>query len=131
MPILTKARVFGAAILAAATPLALTPVAATATPVVLAQAQSVGDYDSEQLDSFVMAMIEVRRIGEEVRPELEAATDPAEQQEIQQQASERMVEAVEAEGIEVETYNAIIEDANADPELATRIGERLEQLESE
>lgn len=127
MPNPTKAAVLGAALFAFAAPLA--PAAVAAEPLRLAQAAA--GYDDEQVESFAMALVEVRRIGEEARPAFEAAETEAERTEIRETATERMVEAVRSEGLDIETYNSIAEAANENPELAARIGARLEDISAE
>ncbi|HKK37012.1 MAG TPA: DUF4168 domain-containing protein [Paracoccaceae bacterium] len=130
MPIPTKAAVLGAALVAFAAP-ALVPVPAPAEAMRLAQAEDAPGYDAEQVESFAMALVEVRRIGEEARPEFEAAETESDRTEIRQTATERMVAAVRAEGLDIETYNSIAEAANENPELAARIGAELEDISAE
>lgn len=85
------------------------------------------DFDSEELDSFVLAYVEVNMIGQQFAPQLQAAETPEAQMQVQTEASEQMVGAIEAVGgIDLARYNEIMAVAQTDTELATRINTRLE-----
>lgn len=88
---------------------------------------SSDDFDSAALDAFVMAYVEVNMIGQTFAPQLQAAATPEEQMEVQTEASEQMMGAIDAvEGIDIDGYNEIMAVAQTDTELATRINTRLE-----
>lgn len=77
------------------------------------------DYSDETLRSFAVAFLQVDEINRQYTPRLQEATTPEEQQQIQQEASQEMVNAVEgAEGITIQEYTSIMQAAQADPELA-------------
>lgn len=114
----------------------LAPVAAIAgagaaaskgAPVTLAQAQAQGQsFDDEKIEAFATAETKVQEIRTTYIPQLESAETEAEQVEIRQQAGNEMVSAVnETPGITVEEYNAIVETAAADPDLAERLDDAL------
>lgn len=85
------------------------------------------DFDSATLDAFVMAYVEVNMIGQAFAPQMQAAATPEEQMEVQTQASEQMMGAIDAvEGIDIDRYNQIMAVAQNDADLATRINTRLE-----
>ena len=78
--------------------------------------------DDDKLKSFAVAFLEVTRVTQAYQPQIAAAGTPEDQQRLQQEAGEKMVEAVnEAEGITVDEYNMIIQAAQTDPELAQKI----------
>lgn len=78
--------------------------------------------DDEKLRSFAVAFLEVAKVNQVYQPQIEAAQNPDEQQRLQESAGAQMLEAVNAqEGITVDEYNVIIQQAQADPELAQRI----------
>ena len=78
--------------------------------------------DDDKLKSFAVAFLEVTKVTQEYQPQIAAAGTPEDQQRLQQEAGERMVEAVnEADGITVDEYNMIIQAAQTDPELAQKI----------
>lgn len=78
--------------------------------------------DDAKLKSFAVAFLEVTKVTESYKPQIEAAGSTEDQQRLQQEAGEKMVEAVNnAEGISVDEYNMIIQAAQTDPELAQKI----------
>jgi hypothetical protein len=85
-------------------------------------------FDDNKLQSFVFAYLQVDEISRTYLPQMQDAESIEQQQQIQQQATQEMVTAVEnAEGISVEEYNAIAEAAQADPELAMQLDEMIQQ----
>lgn len=104
------------------------------SPLIFAQAQeaptepteqSAPSYSDAELKSFAVAAIEVKRIHDAYAPKFESATSPAEQQQVQQTASQEMVRAVEKEGISVEKYEEIAGQVNVNPAIAERVREHL------
>lgn len=86
------------------------------------------DVDAEKLQSFAVAFVEVERIKQEYTQRLQQAGSDTEQQQIQNEAGERMLQAVEnTDGISVNEYNQIIRSAQADPELAQRLSDAIGQ----
>lgn len=83
------------------------------------------DVDNVTLQQFAAAMNEVAAIQQEYSQLLSETQDPAEAQNIQQEAQTKMVEAVLDSGLDVETYNTIAQQAASDPELQGRIEELL------
>jgi hypothetical protein len=79
-----------------------------------------------KLDQFVDALSEIHIIRQTTAVELEAAADTEEAQRVQQEAQERMVEVVEESGLTVEEYNNIATMMSSNPELASRVHEKLE-----
>jgi len=90
------------------------------------------NFDEGKLQSFVVAFLQVDEINRTYLPQMQEADSTEEQQQIQQQATQEMVTAVEnAEGISVDEYNAITETAQADPDLASQLNEMIQQAVSE
>ena len=100
-----------------------TPPPAEAAPQTEAPAAAAPAMDDTKLKSFAVAFLEVTKVTESYKPQIEAASGNAEdQQRLQQEAGEKMVEAVNsAEGISVDEYNTIIQAAQTDPDLAQKI----------
>ncbi|WP_011580737.1 MULTISPECIES: DUF4168 domain-containing protein [Chelativorans] len=88
------------------------------------QATSVTD---EKLETFVVALAEVERIKQEYSQRLQTAGSEAEQQQIQNEAGQKMLQAVEGKGISVDEYNQIIQTAQTDPALAERLSKAMGQ----
>jgi hypothetical protein len=96
-----------------------TPAGEPMTEQPAAQAQ---DYSDETLRSFAVAFLEVDAINKAYTPKLQQAATPEEQQQIQEEASQEMVNAVEgSDGISVQEYTSIMQAAQADPELAQKL----------
>ena len=85
----------------------------------------VSDAELDQVADAYQAVTEVR---EKFQQELGEVSDPERAQELQQQAGEEMVEAVEAQGLDVQTYNQVMEAAQVDEELRNQLLERLEGM---
>ncbi len=90
--------------------------------------QEAEQYDSDTLRSFAVATVEVERINQTYLPELQAAESPEDLQEIQETAQDEMIDAVEAEGLSVELYNQIHQDARINPALANQIGQYMDAV---
>ena len=70
----------------------------------------------------------MQQVRQTYMPQIEAAADDAERQELAQQANSEMVSAVEsAEGIDVETYNAIGRAAQEDETLRAQLVAMVQQ----
>lgn len=77
-------------------------------------------YDESTLRSFAVALAEVQEIAAEWRPQIESAA-PEQAESMRAQANAEMVEAVERNALNVETYNDIWQAAEADPQLRAQI----------
>lgn len=101
---------------------------AAPAPQMEAPAASAAQIDDGKLQSFAVAFLEVTKVTQSYQPQIEAAGTPEDQQRLQQEAGERMIQAVnDADDITVDEYNQIIQAAQADPELAQRINTHISQ----
>ena len=91
-----------------------------------AQAPDVSD---EKLQSFAVALAEVEKIKQEYSQRLQTADSQEEQQQIQNEAGQKMLQAVEGKGISVDEYNQIIQSAQSDPAFAQRLTKAMGQTE--
>ncbi|MBH8579010.1 DUF4168 domain-containing protein [Halomonas pacifica] len=98
-----------------------------ATQAAQPQAQAAQNFSDDQLQQFADASQEIAAISQEYTQRLQDAEDEAAQQEIRLEANERMVEEVEATGLEVNTFNAIGQAIQQDPELLERVQAMAEQ----
>ena len=90
------------------------------------QAAPAQDFSDEQLQQFADASQEIAVISQEYTERLQAAEDEASQQEVRMEANDRMVEVVEDSGLDVDTFNAIGQAIQQDPELMQRVQEMAE-----
>jgi hypothetical protein len=80
----------------------------------------------EVVDDFVDAFSEVQKIEEDFAQQLDETEDQAEAQSIHQEAQEKMVEAVEGTGMNVEEYNEVAMALQGDPERLEEVIERTQ-----
>ena len=91
-----------------------------------ADAQTGGadhEFTQQEIQSFARASLEVDRLNEVWIPRLQQAETQVEAEALRSEALSEIVEAIEAEGIELATYNAIIEEAQTNPDFAQEIDE--------
>lgn len=93
-----------------------------------AQAQAPAqDFTDDQLQQFADASQDIAVISQEYTERLHAAEDEQTQQEVRMEANDRMVEVVEENGLDVDTFNAIGHAIQQDPELMQRVQQMAEQ----
>jgi hypothetical protein len=80
----------------------------------------------EQIERFAEAYTEVSQLRDEYTQQIIQAEDPDRATELQQEANERMIEAVEEKGLSVGEYNMIAEAMDRDPELQERVLQKLQ-----
>src|SRR5699024_2281905 len=98
----------------------------TSPPAPAAEPEIVQPTD-EQLERYVAAARKVAEVAQEYQPQLEQAEDQAAQQQIMQEADEKMVAAVEADGFSVEEYNGISLAIQQDSELRQKVEQMVNQ----
>ena len=88
------------------------------TPPPAAAAAAISD---QELKSFAVAALEVKKINDTYRPRYQSADTPAAKQQVQKEATDKMSAAVEQKGLSVDKYNQIVRVAQADPDVAKQI----------
>lgn len=89
-----------------------------------AQGSAAADVSDTELKKFVEAEQKVLEVRDEYQEKITAVSDePAEAMAMQQEAQEKMVEAVQDTGMEVDAYNRIVQLASTNPELMQRLQE--------
>ena len=87
------------------------------------------EYSEAKLQSFASAVLAVNAVVEQWRPQIQAAPNEADAQEMAQQANDEMRAAVSGtEGITVEEYQEIAQAAQADPQLMARIDQAFKEI---
>ncbi|MEA3252650.1 MAG: DUF4168 domain-containing protein [Pseudomonadota bacterium] len=84
-------------------------------------APTAQDFTDEQLQQFADASQEIAAISQDYTQRLQQAEDQSKQQEIRQEANDKMVAVVEDSGLSVETFNAIGQTVQQDPELMKKV----------
>ncbi|WP_158498657.1 DUF4168 domain-containing protein [Martelella endophytica] len=84
--------------------------------------------DAATVDNFAKASVEVREVLIKWAPQIEKAQSDDQVQQLRQQQQVELVAALDANDLDVGTYNAVIQAANSDPALAQEIQEKQMQL---
>jgi len=88
-------------------------------------------YETKELKSYVQAAQEVRKVGEKFAPQVNAAKSSDELRELNVKRMEKMVEAVESQGLSVEKYNEIYTATQSNPELAQEVQSLMNDLDQD
>lgn len=96
-------------------------------PMATQQAAPAQDFSDDQLQQFADASQEIAVISQEYTQRLQEAEDESAQQEVRTEANERMIEVVENSGLDVDTFNAIGQSIQQDPEMMQRVQEMANQ----
>ncbi len=111
----------------AALGLALGATALAPAPAVAQSETQSASFTDDQLDSFAVAAVEVSDIRTRYMSQIQGAGSEEEKQALAKQAQQEMLGAVKnAQGITVEDYNAIIQAASQDPDLAEKVKGKIE-----
>lgn len=89
------------------------------------QAPQSSNISDQDLRAYANATEEIQRINQEFSQQLAQADSTEQEQSIRQGAQVEMVEAIEGEGLSVQDYNQIVQAAQTDPEVASRIQEYM------
>lgn len=84
-------------------------------------------FSDDVLKSFAAAFVKVSEITAEYAPRIEQAQELEEAVEIRQEATDAMVQVIEEEGLDPNTYNAVVNAATNDPQLGARLEKFIQQ----
>lgn len=92
------------------------------------QQQPAADVDVSEndLEQFVSAQESIIEIQQKFSARLQEVEDPEKANELQTEANEEMIGAVEEAGLDVESFNSIAMAVQNDPELQQRLQEMME-----
>ncbi|MCI0917251.1 DUF4168 domain-containing protein [Pseudomonas stutzeri] len=79
------------------------------------------DISDKKLEKFADSLGEIMEIREDFTAKLEKTGDPAEAQQLQQQANEKMMNTVQENDLSIEEYNAINRAVQNDPKLRDKV----------
>lgn len=94
--------------------------AVEAGPLTLAQGDASG-FSEDKLDDYAAAVLKVQDVHDAWKPQIDEASSEEEARSMARQATDEMVEEIEAEGLTVDEYNAITQAAEQDEQLYQRI----------
>ena len=80
-----------------------------------------GDMSDKMLEKFADSLGEIMEIREDFTAKLEKTGDPAEAQQLQQQANEKMMNTVQENDLSIQEYNAINRAVQNDPKLRDKV----------
>lgn len=89
--------------------------------------QQEQDFDDETLEQFADAYVEVGEVHREYSERLQDTEATEDAQELQQEANDKMVEAIEANNLEVQEYSAVAAALERDPELREEVVGMIEE----
>ncbi|MFW6179389.1 MAG: DUF4168 domain-containing protein, partial [Desulfohalobiaceae bacterium] len=78
---------------------------------------------------FASSYVQIQDIQQEYSDELSEMEDEEEAQKLQEKYTERMVDVVREEGLDVEEYNQIGQAMNSDNELREEIESMVDEME--
>ncbi len=84
------------------------------------------DFDGQQLEQFADAYVEVGEIHNEYSQLLQEVDSTEQAQELQQEANDEMVQAIQDSGLEVQEYSAIAAALERDPEMRQEVVTMIE-----
>ncbi|WP_163649236.1 DUF4168 domain-containing protein [Modicisalibacter sp. 'Wilcox'] len=84
-------------------------------------APTAQDFTDEQLQQFADASQQIAAISQKYTQKLQGTDDQSKQQAIRKEANDKMVSVVQDSGLTVETFNAIGQAIQQDPELMKRV----------
>lgn len=83
--------------------------------------------DQKKVEQFADAYVQVQTIQQQANEELQAATDPAQAEQVRTEAQTDMIAAVEQSGLQLEEFNQIVASLAADTELRSRISAEVQK----
>lgn len=86
------------------------------------------DFSDTEIQSFVDVQPALQSIRNDYSARLEGVDDPQTAASLQQEASSEMIEAIERNGLDLETYNLISTALQSDMELRDRVEQLLNEL---
>lgn len=81
----------------------------------------VSGYSQDQLQAYANAVMKIQEIDQAWQPRIDQAENEQEAEEMTTEATNEMVGEIEAQGLSVEEYNAITQDAQRDNQLYNHI----------
>lgn len=91
------------------------------------QSQPAPKIDDQTLTNFAAAIIELGTIQNKFASRLHSVQDREKAMEIQQEMQEKVIAALQDEGLDVETYNAIAKQMNVDEDLRNKVNAEIQK----
>ncbi|MFO7784775.1 MAG: DUF4168 domain-containing protein [Thermodesulfobacteriota bacterium] len=88
-------------------------------------AQEVGEVE---LEKAAKAYVKIAMISQEFQESVQEVADPEQRQQMQREANDQMVTAVEEADLDVESYNNIMGEISKDEDLAEKFTSKLQEF---
>lgn len=89
----------------------------------------IPEVSEAEIEAFVDAYVALNEVREEYNRQLTEAEDQDTARELQLEANEAMVDAIEETGMSPEEYQQVATAVNADPEVRDRVSQLLDERE--
>lgn len=86
------------------------------------------DFSDDELDSFAEAYVDVEALQAQYQAEFGTVDDPEQAQQIQQRFQTDVLQTIEAQGLDAERYDQIIQATQVDPEFTDDLLARIESV---
>ena len=89
---------------------------------------SAASYGENDLNAFAVAAVKVNRINNAYGEKIDEAESDQEKVQLEQKANGEMVNAVEHEGLTIDTYQDIVSRLKSDADLAARVRQKIKRV---
>lgn len=79
------------------------------------------NYSDDELKKFVKVQQDISSIRQEYIPKIEKTDDQSKAKQLQMEANDKMVAAIQDKGLDIPTYNAIATAYNSEPKVRNRV----------
>ncbi len=93
------------------------------------QQGTAAQFSDAELQKVATAYLEIHEIRMELQETLAGVTDPESAQQMQEQAGAAMVQAVQESGLDVETYNQVMQEVQMNTQLQEELASKLDQVQ--
>ncbi len=94
------------------------------------QSQPAPQVNDQTLTNFAAAIIELGTIQNKFAAQLQSVQDREKAMEIQQEMQQEVITALQDEGLDVETYNAIAKQMNEDEDLRNKVNAEIQKQQN-
>lgn len=93
------------------------------------QPGAAAQYSDAELQKVASAYLEIHGIRMELQESLAGVSDPESAQRLQEQAGAAMIQAVQDSGLDVDTYNQVMQEVQVNTELQEELASKLDGMQ--
>ena len=97
-------------------------------PMMQQQPGTATQFSDAELQKVAMAYLEIHEIRMELQESLAGVADPESAQRMQEEAGAAMVEAVQDSGLDVDTYNQVMQEVQVNSKLQEELASKLDGI---